>query len=249
MKCPHCGAPMALDDKFCPYCGQANTLAKKHQADMEHYQKEFQETRRQVYRETSRFTRLAVPITILFVLFLLNLAVYLVWSQSWEIGSALMRNRIADDSSTHEARFQEYLEDGDYMGLSGYYDANSLYLSDTFDEYRAVLQGADTLGYIFQQIQYTFSGETRPDEEDLERLADTLSNLIPQVYQLENQYSYNTELYLSEDKQAHIRAIQDLCSALLIRYAGLSREDTLSLPDLSESRILQLLRERMVENR
>ena len=157
MKCPYCGAPLGLDDKFCPYCGQPNTLAKKHQADMEKYRREFQETRSQVYRETSRFTRLAVPITILFVLFLLNLAAYAVWAQSWEIGSVLMENRIEEQLDTHKSRVDEFLADENYMGLSGYYQANSLYYTDAFDQYRAVLQGADALGYVFEQLQYTFS--------------------------------------------------------------------------------------------
>lgn len=248
MKCPYCGAPLGLDDKFCPYCGQPNTLAKKHQADMEKYVQEFQKTRSQVYRETSRFTRLAVPITILFVLFVLNLAAYTVWAKSWEIGSSLMEKKIESQLENHQTAVDEFLAEGNYMGLSGYYQANSLYYTDAFNKYQAVLQGADSLSYVFQQLQYTFDASLPPDEDDLTYLAESLSRLVMQIYQMENQYSYNREIYLSQENMTHIRAIQDQCSALLIRYAGLTAEDIASLPDLSESRIYQLLERRLTEN-
>ena len=34
MKCPHCGAQVGLEDKYCPFCGLPNEFAQKHQEDM-----------------------------------------------------------------------------------------------------------------------------------------------------------------------------------------------------------------------
>ena len=152
---------------------------------MEKYRREFQETRSQVYRETSRFTRLAVPITILFVLFLLNLAAYAVWAQSWE-------NRLCSDGKIKSRISWTPIKPGwinfwrmKITWMSGYYQANSLYYTDAFDQYRAVLQGADALGYVFEQLQYTFSSSVTPWEEELSDLANSLSSLLPQIYQVE----------------------------------------------------------------
>lgn len=248
MKCPYCGAPLGLDDKFCPYCGQPNTLAQKHQADMEKYLREFQKTRSQVYRETSRFTRLTVPITILFILFLLNLAAYVVWANSWEIGSSLLEKKLESQQEVHQAKVEEFLTEENYMGLSGYYQANSLYYIDDFDQYQAVLQAADSLSYLFNQLHYAFDTTLPPTEEDLIYLADSISDLLIQIYQLEDSYSYNRELYLSQENMEHIQAIREQCSALLIRYTGLTAEDITALPDLSESKIHEILERRLTEH-
>ena len=42
MKCPHCGAQIGLEEKYCPFCGLPNEFARKHQEDMDRYEQEFQ---------------------------------------------------------------------------------------------------------------------------------------------------------------------------------------------------------------
>ena len=39
MKCPHCGAQIGLEEKYCPFCGLPNEFARKHQEDMGEYPK------------------------------------------------------------------------------------------------------------------------------------------------------------------------------------------------------------------
>ena len=52
MKCPYCGSPLGLEDEFCSFCGQRNQFAKKHQADMKHFKKEFSKTQGSVCQNT-----------------------------------------------------------------------------------------------------------------------------------------------------------------------------------------------------
>ena len=73
MKCPHCGAQIGLEEKYCPFCGLPNEFARKHQEDMDRYEQEFQQTQSEVYQKTKHFTSLTVPLTVIFVLILLNI--------------------------------------------------------------------------------------------------------------------------------------------------------------------------------
>ena len=52
MKCPHCGAQIGLEEKYCPFCGLPNEFARKHQEDMDRYEQEFQQTQSEVYQKT-----------------------------------------------------------------------------------------------------------------------------------------------------------------------------------------------------
>ncbi len=56
MKCPHCGAQIGLEEKYCPFCGLPNEFARKHQEDMDRYEQEFQQTQSEVYQKTRHFT-------------------------------------------------------------------------------------------------------------------------------------------------------------------------------------------------
>ena len=47
--------------------------SKKHQEDMDRYEQEFQQTQSEVYQKTRHFTSLTVPLTVIFVLILLNI--------------------------------------------------------------------------------------------------------------------------------------------------------------------------------
>ena len=68
MKCQHCGNNLNIEDRFCPYCGQPNPFAVKHQEEMDRYEKDYQETKEDVLEQSSRFNRHTVRITIIAVL-------------------------------------------------------------------------------------------------------------------------------------------------------------------------------------
>ena len=73
MKCENCGAPIGLEDKFCAYCGAPNPHFLKHQADMEHYEKEFVKTQTEVMKSTGRMARISSNLIILAILVVLNI--------------------------------------------------------------------------------------------------------------------------------------------------------------------------------
>lgn len=248
MNCPYCGAHLGLEDEYCPYCGQRNQLAKKHQADMKRYQQEFSRTQKAVYEKSSRFASLTVPLIILFVLMLLNIGAILFAASGWEIGRTIQVKKIQDNREVHQEKLEAFAADGDFYGLSGYYNANSLYYSDDFDNYTAVVYAGEAYYNIYSILTDVLTGSNYAvEEENLSSTARSISNSLDTIFNIEQQYDFNRELYLQEDKLELIRQIQEQTKVILMAYGGLSREEADELRDMSASRQQELLERRLAE--
>ena len=57
MKCSKCGAPIQLNQKYCPNCGSLNVENAKHVSDMENYDSKFNKTRKQVVSNSKWFVK------------------------------------------------------------------------------------------------------------------------------------------------------------------------------------------------
>lgn len=248
MKCPYCGSNLGLEDEYCPYCGKRNLLAEKHQKEMKRYQQEFSKTKRAVYEKSSRFASLTVPLIILFVLFILNIGGIIFAASGWNIGTSVMKKQISADKETHQKNLEQYAAEGDFYGLSGYYNANSLYFSDEFDEYMAVVYAGEAYYAVYNLLMNPLMGDAYAfDEENLSSTVRTITNNLDEIFNIEQNYSYNKEKYLAEDKMELIEAMQEQIKAILVTYGGLSRQEADELPNLSATRQQELLERRLAE--
>lgn len=247
MKCPYCEGPLGLEDEKCPYCGRPNEFFKKHQEDMKHYQREFTKTQQHVYTKTRRFANATAPIIVLCVLILLNVAAAIFVSCSWDIASSMLEHDINKNASIHRTNLQNYIDDGDYYGLSSYFNDNSLYMADQFDEYQAVVYTADSYFSIYRMLldsaeykSYNFS------EENISSTARSMTLNLDSIFNVQQQYSYN-EALLADDKMEIIEEIQSQTKAILVTYAGLTLDEAEQLPDMSTSKQQELLERRLRE--
>lgn len=246
MKCPHCGTPLGLEDAFCPFCGQPNTLAKKHQEDMKHYKNEFKKTQQEVYTKTNRFASLTVPIIILFVLLLLNIGAVVFVSKSWDIGRSMLESKISKNVSSHEKNLKDFEEAEDYYGLSNYYNSNSLYLSDDFKAYSAVIQTADSYASIYR-ILANISDSYHFQDENISSTVNSIVLNLDYIFNVEQTFAYRKETHLTEEKMAVIAKIRTQTNAILVSYGHLTKEEAEELPNLSASRQKELLEGRLAE--
>lgn len=248
MKCPYCGSPLSLEDEYCSFCGQPNPYAKKHQEDMKHYKNEFSRTQQEVYTKTRRFASLTVPLIILFVLFLLNIGGVIFAASGWKIGMDLEEREMIRHADKHREHLEDFIQSGDYVGLSSYYNANSLYFADEFDEYDAIVSVADNYFSVYRVLankadfnHYNFEPENLPST------VRSMAMNLDMLFNVEQDYVYNADITLTDKKLAVIRDIQDQAKAILVTYGGLTLEEAESLPDLSSSRQEDLLERRLGE--
>lgn len=242
MKCPYCGSPLELEDEFCSFCGQRNTLAQKHQADMRHYKREFSKTQQEVYTKTRHFASLTVPLIVLFVLFILNIGAVIFSVSGWKIGSSMLENKVEKNAAQHRENLESFLESGDYYGFSSYYNTNSLYMADEFNEYNAAVYAAESYFRIYQILLDTSEyGNYYLEEENLSSTIHSITRNLEEIFDVERNYSYQKELYLSDEKMDIIFNIQEQTKAILVAYGGLTPEEADNLPNLSTSKRQEIL--------
>lgn len=224
MKCEHCGSPLAIEQERCPFCDQPNPHFQQHREDMKRFSADYQRTKQHVYQQTQKWTGLAVPLTVLACLLLLNIVVYGALANSWEFTSWLSRRRILQQEELHQSRLEQYLSEQDYLSFHRYYNQNQLYLADEFDCYRSLDNAASSFESVYRWLLYYRCEDYYSREEVSDYVADSLGYLYESK---ENFGAYEFQ----PDDPAYLPLIDDM-----IEKAHLLTSSILDLPlDLVET--------------
>ena len=237
MKCPHCGAPLKMEDKFCTYCGAPNTLAMQHQADMEHYEREFTETQEEVLTKSRKAGHLTGYLVVLIVAAFFS-------SNAWNFKYERRRVEATKQASIHRAALDKMIEEQDYIALRTYYYNNRLSGVDAFREYEAVMKYAGNLGDVYMYLCNTDRYGYWKSEKGLENTITSMSSDIISLYENPLSSYYNEES-VTEEKLAVIEDIRNQAEALLVTYGGFTSEEVQELKNMSKSRIEDTLREHL----
>ena len=137
MKCNNCGAPIQMNQKFCPNCGSPNVEFKKHIDDMEQYNKKFNSTRSKVIGNSRWFVKYIAPITAL-VITMTALTLAIIGKNSM-IGYDIARKNQQKYYSSHSDEIQTklkfLLETGDYATLYSMDYVGDCSIKDNDDKY------------------------------------------------------------------------------------------------------------------
>ena len=133
MKCNNCGAPLQLDQKFCPNCGSPNEQGLKHANDMENYNKKFNRTRSKVISNSKWFVKNITPIAVV-MLSAIVLAAALIANNSM-FGYRVTERDNKRYNKTHndeiQVQLKELLDNEDYGTLYELYNsADRLIMTD-----------------------------------------------------------------------------------------------------------------------
>ncbi len=237
MKCPNCGAPMGLEDKYCTYCGTPNMQALRHQADMEKYQQEYLKTQQDVMEKTGRLRRSGSWLVILVVLLIAMIASIILFARAWDIGYTLREKKLTKEMPHHKAVLEAYLEEGEYSQFYGYYSSNSLSLGDDYS-YEAVYRASRSYVNIIEIAASVhdpdnFRFQEKYRTENCEYLAEDLIRL----FTVEEDLSYYADEALTEDKLAYVEDMRDRIRAVARTCFGLTEEEIDRIPELSKGKL------------
>lgn len=246
MKCPHCGAPLRMEDKFCSYCGAPNTLAMKHQADMEHYEREFTETQEEVLNKSRKAGSLTGFLVVLIIMIVVNIVALAISANAWDIRYKQRNARVSKHADEYRAVVEQMIADQHYIGLREYYYNNRLSGAEVLPEYEAVLRYAGKLDDMYMYLCDTDSYRYRLSESGLQNTVTYLSEDIIELYE-DPKDSYFQDVAITDDKLVIIEDIRNQAEALLVTYAGLTKEEISELQNMSKARIQDVLTEHLTQ--
>ena len=244
MKCPKCGAPLRMEEKFCTYCGAPNTLAAKHQADMDHYEREFAETQQEVLTKTRKAGSLAAMLVVLVIMIVLNVVAGFISANAWQIKYDRRKQQSAKHAGEHIAVMERMIEEKDYISVRDYYYGNDMADGETFESYSAIVHYAGSLEDLYSTLcnfdAYSF---WQSDSLNSSRITYLASDIIS-LYE-DPRTSYYRDEAVTDDKIAVIEDIRHQAEGLLVAYAGFDKEEVGELKNMSKARIEEKVRENL----
>lgn len=234
LNCKNCGAPLTLDDAYCPHCGTANPEAQKHLEKLKELDRKYDQTRQEVVNEVRSSRKGYNTLIILVLLLLANLLVMLMHGASYEIAEKVAVSRMA--KADIETTLKELVAEGRYSELSVFVDKYDL----SYQEYGEYLR----LSYLASD--YSRCRKYVSDYfHEVETYADPLFYACNSIKDFKDEYQrdlkQSDEPYLLENAEK-MNAEFD---RFLERELKLSADDIAAIDELSSSELLVLITRRL----
>lgn len=250
LKCKYCGALLKLEDEVCPYCGKPTDHAKEHRKKMGWFQKDYEKTKQDIYKQSHVFTGSAVKVALICLLIMVNLVCLVMCGNTWEIGRQIRMWNVRMNMDDYTTKAKSLEEERKFWEFAHFYEANSLYKISEFDEYRKFQYVANNYGYLYMNIMRGIWTEDKGEYNNREYLAENVSEQLGYVYRTfyEDDREWESEQWKDQHVSAMETAIENIHLLLKI-YWNISEEDLKQFPELSNARRQLILEEGLERER
>lgn len=158
MKCPHCGGEIALEDRFCPFCGEVNEQSARHSRDMALFQKRYLDTEESVKSKTRRLSQLLPRTIVLVVLLIASFVCLFVGANAESYAYQSKKKAALRNTAASCARLNACLEAGDFIGFDSYMDWYNLspYSDEAFHSYYYLWLCAGEYAEVVESLEEVF---------------------------------------------------------------------------------------------
>lgn len=237
MKCRSCGANLEIDTAFCPYCGKANPVAKKHREDMARFEKDYRTTKKEVLTNTGRFNRRTLRITAVAVTVaaLAIMILSLVFNES--LAYSHYRARTERESINYLEDIKALVEERDYLALDRLVNEKDIragYRDEGLGRFRYVLNANRNYADLFESLMRADYSSSYGSS-----MAGTLSSSVFHVFK---NVKDGREHGFDEFEGYYTDIVRDTL-LLLETCLNMDKEQTAELTDVSEARLTLAIEE------
>lgn len=238
-----------MEEKYCPHCGQINKHAQQHIRDMERYQGEFEETKKEINSVSKSYSRITVRAIIIVILVVLLVVFMVLASEAYSLIRDWERNKSERNAKKYIEQIETYLAEEDYLTLAAFTEERNIRTYSYSDEesdysaYFPIMRVCQT----YDDVYYQIIGLGQKDGENLERAVESLGNSLEYFYQYTDP-DYYPEHYMEFDAEKCKEPLETMVlyvEKLLQTYCNLSEEEAAELKEMSAAKRIVLIEERM----
>lgn len=233
MKCPYCGGPLGLEDAFCPHCGNRNTAAEKHNAQMADYGNRFDVTKNDVDTKVRRLTAITAPVVIIAILLVLIIGAILLRISAWDIRYAHQEKMAEQAYDSDLETYISLLNEKNYPAADAYWSEKRMYMAKQSDEWYTVNLACSYYDWIFRYL--TDGSKESRWKKYADDTADRISDDLDDLNNLEKEYSWQNEDRFSDEKMAYIQDIRRQVKTIFCATTGISSEEYDALLHMSQA--------------
>ncbi len=236
VNCKNCGAPLSLNDAFCPHCGTPNPEAQEHLKRLQQLDQRFEDASLEVAAEVKKSRKGYGILMILVMLLLANLVIFVMHFASYDIANRIIAGKVSETEI--KAKLDEFLDAGDYIEMDLFMNKFSLSYRD-YEDYSKISYLATYQNRMIETMtQYLYGTDS---------YGDPLIRTCQAVADYEEEYARLSKRDNSEKVLFHAEKINTEINGFLRNYLGLTEEDIAGIKDMNESSLLILVNERLAK--
>ena len=235
VNCKNCGAPLSLDNAYCPHCGTANPEAQEHLKKLSKLDNDYKKTKSDVLIEVKKNKKGYGVLTIMILVLVFNLALIPLHNSSYRIANKI----IASNQSVSQVKKQlnEYLDNRQYVEFEVYHDKYSASYRD-YSEYSSIYYLISSFTRVKKQISNYFFGK--------ELYTDALMRSCEYIKEFKDDYNRRLNGYKREEvDDKYFEQLNEDFDMFIKSYYKLTDEDIETIKDISESELLVLVSRRL----
>ena len=236
MKCPNCGANLTIDDEVCSFCGMENPYAEKHREEMRQFKTDYNRTKSQVLEKTQSHSKFVVKVMLIAIMVVINLLVLLAAANSYEVEHFILNRRISRNYNVHKTQLDRLEEDRNIIGFHVYYYENRLYYSDSFDEYNAANNVANSYEMVYNYMMALVAEDNEDSYYSEEQRIEMLAQQIEYLYKYSKPQKYSDMSQYSAKHQEFMDAAVEQIEDLMQTYLNIPKGKMEEFRDLSSAR-------------